>query len=197
MRLRITSQPAAEPITLAEAKAHLKVEHSDDDTLIAIYIQAAREYAEHFQRRSYITRTYALSVDSFPAPGQAIELPNGPLGSVSGITYVDADGATQTLSTSVYQVINSSEHDNAEIRLAYNQTWPTIRPQADAITITYTAGYGAASTSVKAKPRQAMLLLIAHMYENREAVVVGSPAAALPMAVESLLWTDRIMTIPK
>lgn len=178
--------PTFEPLTLDEAKAHLRVTFNDDDALIEGYIAAAREYAETHTRRQLCTATYVMRMATLPT---LIELPNPPLASVTSITYVDLAGDTQTLSSSLYTVDPYSYP--AKIVPAYNATYPAVRGHVNDVTITYVCGTAAASVPVKAK--QAILLLVGHFYEQREEVA-DARLAKVPTAAEALLnqlsWGD-------
>lgn len=136
MSLEIYTEPTSEPLHVDEAKLHLRVDSTADDTLITALIQAAREYCELFQRRAYVVRTYILRLDRF---SDIMELPYAPLVSVDTVKYIDTAGDTQTLSSTYYDV--DTKLVPGVVRLAYNQSWPTIRSTPDAVTITYNAGY--------------------------------------------------------
>ena len=189
-----TVNPTTEPVSLAEAKLHLRVDTTDEDALISGLIQTAREYCERYQRRSYLTQTWRAALDAFPASDtDFVALPYAaPLASVTSVQYLDNNGATQTLSASLYTV--DTYHEPGGIYLNYSQSWPVTREIARAITITYVAGETAAS-SVPATVKQAMLLLIGHWYANREAVLTGSTSTEIGFAVESLLWPDRLLEV--
>lgn len=178
MGLTLVTAPATEPVTLTEAKAHLRVDGTDDDTLITSLIVAARESCEHETRRAFVTQTWRLTLDAFPS---VIRLPRPALIGVSGITYVDPDGGTQTLATNQYTVI--TDRLPGEIRPAYDVDWPNIRAVENAVSVTYTAGYGNAA-AVPSAIKAAILLTIGDLYANRETSIVGTirtenPAAAM------------------
>jgi uncharacterized phiE125 gp8 family phage protein len=178
--VRVITAPTTEPISLPEAKSHLRVDFIDDDAYISGLISAARVYAEGFQGRSLAPTTLELIQDTFSS---SIKLRRGPVNSVTSITYTRADGTVVTLPTTDYIV-----KADGDIITAYHKFWPVDElVPGDAVKVTYQAGYTSAPQSTK----QALLLLIGHWYENREAVVVGKEPKELPLAVNALLWMDR------
>lgn len=171
MSLKLITAPTSEPVTLAEAKAHLRVEIADDDLLIGSMITAAREAAEHITQRSLMLQTWELALDAFPSPAYGIRLPKPPFVSISAVSYIDADGELQTMPEADYQVGQHSEP--ASLRPAYGTAWPAARNQADAVIVRYVAGYPDASR-VPAQVKAWMLLRIGTLYENRESIVNGT-----------------------
>ena len=165
--LSLATAPTSEPITLAEAKKHCEIgaEVNHHDEHLERLIQAARVYVENFTGRQICTATWDLYADSWPADSLAIYLPKGPIQSVSSITYVDENGATQTWSSANYTL--SSSREPAVVRLAYQATWPAYRFQPDSIRVRFVAGYGAAA-AVPMGIKQAVLLLIGGWFLNRE-----------------------------
>lgn len=196
MRTKVVTAPTVEPVTVAEVKAQCRIDSSSEDALLAIYIQAAREYAETFTRRAFCTQTLRGWLDVWPPDDKPwIYLPNPPLASVSSITYVDSAGVTQTWSSSNY-VVDGNTTTTARIGLAYGASFPTLRSGLqNAITVNWSAGYGAAA-AVPAAIKQALLLIVAHWFENRESVVIGSIATNVPMAANSLLSSVRVYEAP-
>lgn len=192
MPLKRTSAPAKEPVTLDMAKAHIRVDGGEEDAYIEQILKTAREWCEDFQRRAYVTQTWRLTLDEFPACGE-LELPRPPLASVTSITYLDTNGDSQTLATSVYAV--DTDADPGRVYLKYNQTWPSTRAIQNAVTITYVAGYGADDSHVPAAMKQAILLLVGHWFENREDVVSGSLPKHIDMGVKALLWPNRVNVV--
>lgn len=188
MILKQTAAPASEPVTTDEAKSHVRVDISDDDTLIDSLIASARDTIEKLARRALITQTWRLSLDNWP-DGDAIELPRPPLQSVSSITYTESDGTVNTWDTSGYIVDTDSEP--GRVVLAYGESWPsvTLYPAA-AIKITFVAGYGDEAGDVPEPWKQAIKLLVAHWYENREPIQAGK-MEQIPFAVDSLIHMDR------
>jgi uncharacterized phiE125 gp8 family phage protein len=185
MALSLVTAAAAEPLTLTEAKLHLRVDHSTDDDLITALIKASREYCENFTRRAIPSQTFDLKLDGFP---DLIELPMPPVTAITSITYVDANGDTQTLSSSLYRtdLPSGPKAQRARIEPAYGQVWPSTRAVVNAVTVRFVAGYSTYPGSILA----AMKLLIGHWYEQREAVSVsiGANVQTVPIAVDSLLW---------
>lgn len=181
MALKLITPPTAEPITLAQAKAHLRVEVSDDDTLIGALITAAREAAESSTQRALMLQTWELSLPCFP-PSDAIRLPKAPLSSLTSISYVDSDGETQTMAEAAYQLDVHSEP--ARILPAYGTTWPTTREHPNSVLVRYQAGYADAD-AVPAQIKAWMLLRIGSLYENRESTT-GLTMNGLPFIARML-----------
>jgi uncharacterized phiE125 gp8 family phage protein len=188
MRVRVITPPAAEPVTLAEAKLHLRVDGADEDALITGLITAARAAAEHETGRALVTQTLRLTLDEWPEDSD-IELLRPPASSIVAVRYVDAAGATQTLDTNAYSLDNSSEYDTHWLLPALGTTWPAARDQANAIEVDYTAGYGAAA-AVPQPVKQWMLLAVGDMYANRERS--GEKAAVPHGFVAGLLEPYRL-----
>lgn len=182
-----TVEPASEPITIDEATAQMRLEISDDDVLINGLIVAARNYVEEYLQRALITQTWRLTLDDWYV--WEIRLPRPPLLAISSITYLDTGGTVQTLSSSIYRV--STDSQPGVVVPEWGEVWPPIRNQVDAIKITYTAGYGDAS-DVPQAIKHAMLMLVAHWYENREAVSQNA-GQEVPLAVQNLLNPYRLI----
>ena len=182
-----TVAPAVPLLTLADAKAHLRVDHADEDTLISGLIDAAAAHLDGYSGllgSALVTQTWAAE---FPTFTNRMDVPLGPIQSAT-IQYYDSLNAQQTLATSVYAVL--SDGLGPYVTLKYNQQWPQTYTRDDAVKITWIAGYGAAA-AVPAAIRSAMLLLIAHWYDNRAAVSVGDSVSEMPFAVASLLAPFR------
>jgi uncharacterized phiE125 gp8 family phage protein len=185
-----------EPVSLTEAKAQLRIDGTDEDTLIGMLIESARDYVETVTRRALINQTWYAYMDAFPSERDFLYLPKCPLSSVTSVKYTDTDSVLQTWGSSNY-VVDAQTSSPGRISLAYNADWPTsVKPQANSIVIEYVAGYGATSASVPASIRQAVLLILAHWYENRESVALGAIATEIPMSAKSLLAANRIIEAP-
>lgn len=186
MKLILSVAPAEEPVSLAEAKLHLRVDDTADDDLITALIVAARQRFESVTWRSLITQTLVLTLDEWP-DDNCIKLPRPPLVSVSSVQYTDEDGNTSTFSSSNYLVSTAGEP--GAIVLKSNADWPTATLQTvDGVSVTYVAGYGG-TEDVPQIIKQALLMLVAHWYENREEIVVaaGFTAAKVPLGAQSII----------
>jgi len=184
MATKVITAVANEPVSLVEAKAHLRIVVTDDDTLITAQISAAREFAEHYTGRSLAPQTLELALDAFPS--DAIELIGLPVTSITSIKYIDMNGVEQTLATTFYSLNDYGL--TASVELAANKEWPETQSVANAVKVRYAAGYAEAPKTVKA----AMLLLIGHLYENRQEGTAFK-VEQLPMGVKALLNTFDTM----
>jgi uncharacterized phiE125 gp8 family phage protein len=172
------------PITLAELRLAAKVDAHDDDEFLLRLISMATDAVQQQTGRQLITATWKLYLDEFPS---IIEIGKLPVASVTSITYVDLAGTTQTLSASNYQTSILSPNTPARIMPAYGLTWPTVRGDTlDAICVTFTAGYGAAS-AVPDRMKHAVQLLCLHWYENREVVKTGTIVTTIQYGMDWLL----------
>lgn len=202
MALILVTPPALEPVTLAEAKDHLRVDDSNSDALISELITAARLAAEKTTRRVLITQTWRLALDRFPGrplpwwdgvregadiqeTSAEIEIPLPPLQSVTSLVTLDKNDAQTTFAASNYIV--DTNREPGRIVLRSGKTWPAALRVADAIRITYVAGYGSDPGDVPAGIRQAILMLIGHLFENRSAVEPETSGVVFPLGVSALL----------
>ena len=190
MSLVQTGAPSVEPVTTTDQKNWMRVDTSDEDTLIGNLAGAARAYFEMASRRQCITATWQYKLSAFPS-GDLV-LPISPLQSVTSITYVDIDGATQTWSSALYTVDTAS--DVGRVRPIYDEDYPSIRGYTDDIIVTFVAGYGAAATDVPDGALTAIKLLASNWFENRESNATIK-LNEVPMALESLIWQFKDGTI--
>ena len=155
--------PGTSPVTLAEAKAHLRVESNDEDSEIQAFLDAAIKLIEDAYWLQLITATWELKCDDFP---DVIFTPRGPLQSAT-IQYVDGSGATQTLSPSAYTVDSSSFP--GRILPAYGYCWPSTRCHINAVTVAMVNGFGDSADDIPQPIKNAVLILTGILYENRGA----------------------------
>jgi len=189
MEWKVTTAPASEPVTLAEAKLYLRVDSSADDDLITELIKTARQWCEGYQNRAYIQQTITAYRDAFASQ---MPLPMPPLVSVTTIKYYDTAGVQQTLDSGYYDVDTTTEP--GRIILGHSDSWPTVRGHHHDIEIIYLAGYGDETTDVPEYVKSAMKFLIGHLYEHRE-MVSELTLKEVPFAVKSLLSIDRIVPV--
>ncbi len=191
--LKRLTDPAVEPISVADAKVHLRVEHDADDAVIARCIAAAREWCEEYLDSTLIHTQWHLSFDIFPAH---IELPRPPMAQADGytgvtLTYTTDTQAGVTLPANEYRVDRDSRP--GVLRPLYGDSWPSHLADYNSISVTWWAGYGADGTAVPVRILSAMYMLVTHLYEQRSAVLVGQGVISkhIEYGVRSLLDSSR------
>lgn len=167
MTWSVTTAPASEPLDLAAAKLHLKIETAEtaEDALVTALIKAAREHVEAICERALITQVWTERQACFP---EVIELRGGKVTAVASVKYVDADGNLQTLDPAAYELDLTTEP--ATVREAYDTTWPETRPSPAAVRVEYTVGYGNAA-AVPAALIAALKLILTNLYANRSGTI--------------------------
>lgn len=204
---RIVTLPTNEQITIEQARDHLRLdaygsplEHPDDAWLV-LAIPAAREWCEFYSGRSLAPQVIDLTLPSFPRAwrqclNDEVSLPFGPILGVESINYTDEAGVPQLLDTSTYQVDVSQ--DVGYVYPVINTSWPCTWQRPNAATIRYHAGYTTELDSPNDYPLpkrfyQAMLLVLGHLYENRENTT-ELKLETLPLGASSLLDGMRLRT---
>jgi uncharacterized phiE125 gp8 family phage protein len=190
--LTTTSRTVASVITTADAKDHLRVDNSDEDSLIDRLVLASIDAIEARIRSSMVPASLILLAPRFPTCAGYFALPRAPVRSITSITYVDSDGTQQTMDGSDY-VLNGDEKP-ATVGLSDPSSvpWPTdLASRRDAVRIRYEAG-PATINDVSDSLVAATMLMIGHLYENRQAVVTGTIATKVPDAVEALIARHQI-----
>jgi uncharacterized phiE125 gp8 family phage protein len=199
MSIQLVTPPAEEPVTLIEAKLHLRVDFDDDDTLIASLITAARQAAETLTGRQFITARWKQVLDCFPGPslmgvpaGQAFTLPGhaillakAPVQSVVSINYLDMGSVSQTMPALSYTVDAACEP--ARITPVFGQIWPICLPQIGAVSVTFDVGYGTAA-QVPEGIKSWIKLRVGSLYAHREEV-----AALSRGRIDSLPFIDGLL----
>ena len=195
MRVIVTSAPASEPVTTAEAKKQANIPHTDDDAYLDTLVTAARRLLERQTGLAFITQTLEVAFDRFPS--HCFEIPRPPLQSVTSVTYIDVNGVEQTLSSSLYQVDKDTDPGStvaerpARIQPVHGEVWPDTREQRlNGVRIRYDAGFGAAS-AVPGELVLAVKMLVAYWYENRETVTTFS-LAEIPLGIRALFEPYRV-----
>ena len=200
--LEVSTAPGSEPITTAQARLHLRLTATGspathpDDTLVDNFTKAAREIVEGHTGRAIITQTLKMYLDHWPFDG-VIRLPRSPViipsPNTFSIAYIDTDGTQQTWDASNYRVDNKSEP--ARITLEEGKSFPDLKPVTNNVIVTFQAGYGASPAPVPEHLISAMMLMLAHLYEHREAVedvVGGVSLIEMPLAYKNLVGLDPV-----
>lgn len=182
----LTPAPFA-PVSVAELQSHTVVEHNDDDDLLAIYIDAATAQVQADTGRAIVKQQWQADLECFPA---VIYLPKPPLLAVESVKYYDTDGTQQTLDPAAYQV--SAVGIVGRLAPAPGLSWPSVQAgRFNGVVVVYQAGHvdvvaGVGQSDAPAQLCQAIYLLAAHFYENREATTPGN-ANDTPMAYQMLV----------
>lgn len=184
----LLSAPAAEPLSLAEAKAFLRVEHADDDDVIGALIAASRIHIEAQTRRALVTQNWRIIRDAWPVDGR-LPLRPAPLRTLAAVRVYDAGGVAHAVDTESFVL----DAGGAELAFA---PWALAQPGrlAAGIELDVAVGYGDAGTDVPEPLRQAVRLLVAHWYENRGLAAVGT-VTILPSTVAALIAPYRMLAL--
>lgn len=164
MALKLITPAAELAVSLADVKAHLRVDTTDEDTLITAYITAAAELAEQATGRALMPQTWELTLDAFP---EAFEITRLPAASITSLKYWDVTGTQQTMGTGLYTLDSTDDFGPAYVVPVYGGVWPVNRDQINAVALRYVAGYATAAAvpdSIKAWIK----LQVGAMYENRQ-----------------------------
>lgn len=196
MALKLITAAASYPVTTAEARARLRIDHYDDDDDIASMIAAATAHAEQFTGRAFIDQTWDYYLDAFPASG-AIQIPKPPLIGIEGVFSRDSAGTETQIAAAGYLVDSATAQ--ARLALIFGGTWPTIDSIVNAVRIRFRAGYvdydsSPAAGEVPADIKNAILMIVGTLYAHRETIVIGQSAVALPWGAEHLLRQHRVHT---
>ena len=193
--------PANEPITLVQARDHLRLTATGspathaDDTYVTALIAAARRWCEGFTQRAIITQTWDWFLDGFEdgdgADKGILEVPKPPLISVTTIKYLDSAGSQQTWASSKYRV--DSDSQPGRISPAFGEAYPAVRGVMGDVEVRLVAGYGADDTAVVDDLLQAMKIVMAHWYEHREPIITGTIVASVPMSAEYLARPHQVV----
>ena len=179
-----TVAPTEMPVSLDEAKAHLHVDHDDQDDLISAQIKAATAWLDGYSGilgRALVTQTWRQEFGRF---AERMALPLSPVTAIESVTYFDADNLQQTLDASVYALLADAR--GAYVALQPVQSWPSVYRRYDAVSITFTAGYGAVE-DVPEPIRQAILLFVQRLFDGAGTEV----DTAIDRAVHALIAPFR------
>lgn len=193
MGLTLVTPATLEPLTLQQAKDHLRVEHADDDSVIEPLIPTARlhvEGREGIYGRALLTQTWDWTLPGFPRRRDLqLLVPLPPLQTVDSVQYIDTAGDPQTWDAAEYRADVTETPGTLEP--AYGFDWPQAQAISAAVTIRFTAGWGVNPEDVPETIRWALLLMIGHWYTHRE---TASPddLKEIPLGAQALLAPYRI-----
>lgn len=215
MALKLLTAPTAEPVTLADAKLHCRIDDTAQDAWLTVAIAAARRHAEMVTRRALVTQQWKVVLDQFPRPGMNISnanwygpqwgitpgplsvsspegrtgyelfLPMPPLQSVDSISYYDQATGVLTL-LDPSQYIVDDVSEPARITPAYGTSWPATQNRINAVEVTFTCGFGAPS-DVPEGIQNWVLIRVGTLYENREEVALMNRGKIEPLPYVDLL----------
>jgi len=182
VKIAIQTEPTAEPVTLLELIDHLEVVDPVKNEYLEGLITVARRSLEELTWGVFVTQTWDQWFDGFADP---LKLRKPPVASITSVTYTDSNGDSQTLASSVYEL--GDDNGIGIVRLQYDQTWPTTRGHPDVVTVRFISGVAVASVATGIK--HAIKLLAAHLFENREPLVIGQRISVeqIPHTVEALI----------
>ena len=189
MTLKLITAPATEPVSLADAKLHLRVDGSDEDDLITALIQASREAAEHQLGRALITQEWERVLDAFP-PAE-IELGMPPVTGITSVTYIDTAEVSTVMDAADYSL--DADRLPGWLLPAYGEDWPSTLDTPNAVRVRFVCGYGASASDVPAAIVAWIKIRIGTLYKHREQIAVGVSVSDLPGAfVDRLLDPYRV-----
>ncbi len=186
MATTLLTAPVVEPVTLSEAKAHLRIDHTAEDSVLTEMIVAARQALEDASDLALITQSWQVALDAWP--GAVVELPKRPAQSVTEVRVTGLDGVAAILVSSAFELKTAG--GMARLVKTPSAIWTGPGRLVGGIEIDYVAGYGSAASDVPRALRQALLMVIAHVYENRE-LLSRESGAPLPAGVDALLAPYR------
>ncbi|MYZ50470.1 head-tail connector protein [Propylenella binzhouense] len=181
MRRELISGPAAEPVLLEEAKAHLRLDTDDEDAFVGALIVAARIAIESEIRQVLIAQAWRTAIPCWRA-GEAIELPVQPLLSVDAVRAVARDGTASPLPAEAY----AADPAEGTATLLSEMSPPPVRYEVD-----FTAGMGSSGLDVPQPIRLAIRMLTTHWFENRSPVVLGERPTEGPAGWRELVAPYR------
>lgn len=181
------SGPNEEALSTEDAKTHLRITHADDDDYIAGLVTTWREWLEEQTSRTLVKTTWKLTQDEFPEGDDPIELPQGPVTSVTSVQYTTATATSATtLSATGYFV--DTEHEPGRIAPVEDETWPTDRlREQNGVEVTYEAGFATSATGVPQRAKHALRLLVGNSYVQREGVLIGSISKRVEFSAKALM----------
>ncbi len=189
MGLKLITAPAVEPVTAAEIITRLGITSGDVSSAdMDALIKGARQWAEQYTERAFMTQTWEKRLDSFPSE---IELARGPVQSIASIKYIDTAGVLQTLDSANYTLDDYEQ--NGIVYPAYWVTWPSTRDEPNAVRVQFVAGYGAASTTVPQPIINAIVLMVGQALRGQSGLENNLYPASVPNAAKEMLNPYRLI----
>jgi uncharacterized phiE125 gp8 family phage protein len=195
-RIKLVTPPVAPVLTLAEAKSHLRVGHSDDDSTIVALEQAATRHCEQWTGRAFVDQIWDLYLDSFPGTNaMEIKIPLPPLIQIVQIAYDNSTGDETIVPVNGYFVDSVSEP--AWLVPQLGASWPTTIDAINTVRVRFRAGFMSPDSppliDVPEDVKAAVKLTLGDLFENRQRVLIDSTAVQLPWGAENLLRQYRVL----
>ena len=185
---QVTAIAAVDPVlTTQEAKDYLRLETDADDALVARQVASATRYVQDLCWSAFCPQQWELVLDAFPC-GTVINLERGPLISVDSVKYRDENGTEQTF----YDYWQDTARKPGRVLLKETSSWPTTERRPDAVRVRFTVGFASAA-AVPPELKSAILMVVAHLYENREPEVTGTITAQFSVGVKDLVSAHRLV----
>ena len=185
------SGPGAEPISLDEVKAHVRIDGSTEDALLQSLILTSRLHVEAALGLALLSQSWRLALDEWPDDG-VVKLPISPVSAVTEVRILAADGTPSVVDETTFEIDRSQRPARM---FPKSGVWPKTARAIAGIEIDLEVGFGASANDVPEPVRQALLLLVAHWYEHRDPVEIGKPSTAVPHAVSRLLHPYRAVRL--
>lgn len=185
----LLTAPAAEPLSVADAKIFLRVEHGDDDALIASLVAAARNHVEALTRCALMVQTWRLVLDRWPDSGR-IKPRIGPLRTLLAARIYNESGAAGSIDIDRFVIDKST----GVIAAPGWSLSPPGRAVAG-IELDVELGFGVAPSDVPPTLLQAIRMLVAHWYENRGLIAIGQSVAMMPASVNAMIASHRVLSL--
>jgi uncharacterized phiE125 gp8 family phage protein len=192
MGLSLVTPASVAPLLLDQAKAHLRIDSTDDDALLTTLIDAAagQYFGEHGTTgRSLLNETYDATWDAWPVD-HCLRLPRSKVQSVTSVKYIDTAGDEQTLAADQYTLI--SDVAPGRVDRAYGVSWPTLRTEANAVRVRFVAGFGSSWNDIPRDLQVGLLHLVAHWHETREPIITGTTVAKVPFSLEAIFAKYKV-----
>lgn len=190
---KLITAPASEPVSADELKSQLRITSTDQDTMLAHLIKAARQWAEDFLAYQIMSATWELYLDEFPASGECIYIQKSPVSSITFLKYYNTSGVLTTLTENT-DFAKDEVSFPCRLFECYGKEWPATRGIKNAVVVKFAAGYSSLTDQPNAEIiKQAILMKAASLYENPTDEVSGTQVSKFNLTAEKLLGPIRAM----